>query len=75
MHLRKSASHNNLLGMIIPPPKKMFQTTSQQHLPKCPNSVFGSFWGKKCWAEVIQLVVSQMLPTPKLASYVKTTSC
>jgi hypothetical protein len=75
MHLRKSASHNNLLGMIIPPPKKMFQTPSQQHLPKCPNSVFGSFWGKKCWAEVIQLVVSQMLPTPKLASYVKTTSC
>ena len=36
---------SNLLEMIIYPPKKMFQTTNQQHLPKCPNSVFGSFWG------------------------------
>jgi len=45
MHLRPSGWDPTCLRWLYIPKKKMFQTTNQQHLPKCPNSVFGSFWG------------------------------
>jgi hypothetical protein len=40
MHLRKSASHNNLLGMIIPPPKNV-----PNHQPATSSKMSKlSFW-------------------------------
>ena len=47
MHLRKSASHNNLLGMIIPPPQKNVPNHQPATSSKMSKLSFWIFLGEK----------------------------